>query len=138
MESYMELQKVIIPSQRKKGFLIADSFLIIFIALLTINRPLVYSDLAIAIVTYTISWYIVSYSVKRFGPGGKDRSSLQKELIWFGVILTAFLGLLTIVTQADDGLRIMDYAIITTAFSFTWIIRSYAIKRFTAQKIKQK
>ena len=63
------------------------------------------SDLAIAIVTYTISWYIVSYSVKRFGPGGKDRSSLQKELIWFGVILTAFLGLLTLVSQEDSGLR---------------------------------
>ncbi len=101
----MEMQKDIISSQRKKGLIIAGSFLIVYIGLLTLNRPLIYSDLAISIAAYAISWYIVSYSVKRFGPGGKDRSSLQKERIWFGVILTAFLGFLTLVSQEDSGLR---------------------------------
>ncbi len=103
-----------------------------------INRPLVYSDLTIVIAAYTISWYIVSYSVKRFGSSGIDRSSLKKELVWFGANLTTFLGLLTIVSQEDSRLRIADYAIVTAAFSITWIIRSYALKRFAAQKIKQK
>lgn len=67
-----------------------------------------------------------------------NMDSLKKELIWFGGVLIAFLGFLTIVSQEDGGLSISVYAIVTAAFAITWIIRSYAVKRFTAQKVKQK
>jgi len=125
-------------SQDMKELIIAGSFLIAFIGFLMINGTLIYSDLAMAIGAYIISWCIVSYCVKRFGAGSMDKNSLLKELIWFGVILIVFLAFLTLVSQEDGGLSISVYVIVTTAFAITWVIRSYAVKRFAAQKVKQK
>jgi len=105
-------------------------FLIAFIGFLMIGGIPNYSELAIAIIAFTISWCIVSLSIKRFGAGGTDAKSLQKELLWFGGILVAFLGLLTIVSQEDGGMTIWAYVIVTIAFSITWTVRSYAAKRF--------
>jgi hypothetical protein len=106
------------------------SFLIAFIALLMIGGIPDLSELVIALAAFTVSWCLVSLSIKRFGAGGTDRGSMQKELIWFGGILIGFLGLLTIVSQEDGGMGIWAYLIVISAFSITWIIRSYAAKRF--------
>jgi len=122
----------------QRGLLWGSGFLIAFVGLLMIDGLSGYYELSIAIAAFIISWSIVSYSVKRFGAGSMDKDALQKELIWFGGILVAFLGFLTIVSHEDGGLSTSVYAIVTAAFAITWIIRSYAVKRFTAQKVKQK
>ena len=113
-----------------KEFIWGSVFLIAFIGLLMIGGIPNYSELAIAIIAFTISWCIVSLSIKRFGAGGTDAKSLQKELLWFGGILVAFLGILTIVSHEDGGMTIWAYVIVTIAFSITWTVRSYAAKRF--------
>jgi len=105
------------------------SFLIVFIAVLMIGGPPDIYDLVIVLATFTVSWSIVSFSIKRFGAGGTDKESMQKELIWFGGILIGFLGLLTIVSQEDGGMGLWAYIIVIFAFSITWIVRSYAAKR---------
>ena len=106
------------------------SFLIAFIVFLMIGGFPDLSELVIAMATFTVSWCIVSYSIKRFGEGGTDSKSMQKELIWFGGLLIGFLGLLTIVSQEEGGMGIWAYVIVTFAFTITWIVRSYAVKRF--------
>ena len=114
-----------------KELLWFGSFLIAFIAFLMIGGIPNISELVIALAAFTVSWCVVSFSIKRFGAGGTDRESIQKELIWFGGILVGFLGLLTIVSQEDGGMGIWAYVIVIFAFSVTWIIRSYAAKRFS-------
>ena len=106
------------------------SLLIVFIAVLMIGGPPDISELVIAMAAFTVSWCVVSFSVKRFSAGGTDRESMRKELIWFGGILVGFLGLLTIVSYEEGGMGIWAYMIVIFAFSITWIIRSYAAKRF--------
>ena len=106
------------------------SFLIAFIAFMMIGGPPDLSELVIAMAAFTVSWCLVSFSIKRFGAGGTDGDSMQKELIWFGGILVGFLGLLTIVSREEGGMGIWAYMIVIFAFSITWIIRSYAAKRF--------
>jgi len=105
------------------------SFLIAFVVFFMIGGFPDPYELVIAIAAFTVSWCIVSFSIKRSGAGGTDRGSMQKELLWFGGILIGFLGLLTLVTFEDGGMGLWAYIIVIFAFSITWIVRSYAAKR---------
>ncbi len=58
------------------------------------------------------------------------KEQLMKELTWFAVLLIAFLGLLTILSQENGGMDIWSYVIVTTAFTVVWFIKSYFFKRF--------
>jgi len=67
---------------------------------------------------------------KKTGMTNSVKQYLKKELIWFAVVLIAFLGVLTMVSQEDGGMDMWAYVVATTAFTFIWIIKSYLIKGF--------
>ncbi|SES85005.1 hypothetical protein SAMN04488587_1256 [Methanococcoides vulcani] len=58
------------------------------------------------------------------------KEQLMKELTWFAVLLIAFLGLVTILSQENSGMDIWSYVIVTTAFTVVWFIKSYFFKTF--------
>lgn len=122
-----------ILDQNKNEIIIAFCFLVIYISFLMIISAIEYSSLIIIIIVYIFSWIVVSFSIKHYSAGFQDKNAIQKELIWFGAILIVFLIIITIVTQEDGGLSLTNYAIISAAFTITWIVRSILIKYFKAK-----
>lgn len=105
----------------------AGSSLVAFVGLLLFAGISEISEMAIVIASFTVSWFIISYSVKNFGSGSLSNEDMQDEFKIFSIILVFFLGFLTILGVKDYTI----FAIATGAFTITWTIRSAAIKKFS-------
>lgn len=116
----------------KKEFIWFGALLIVFLSFLMLVGSPEYFELMIATASFTFSWFIVSYCVKRFGIGSLDMDSLKKELIWFGALLIAFLSFLVIAGSP----KLSELVIATAIFTFIWIIRSYVVKTFATSSNK--
>ena len=90
-------------------------------------------DIPIAIGAFVVSWAVISYSVKNFGPGSTSKKDLEKEFQWFTAILIIFLAVITLIGTTDDGVTLSYsvYAMAVFGFTLVWVIRSAAIKKFS-------
>jgi hypothetical protein len=64
----------------KGEVLLFGSLLIVFLTLIVLAGDPEVAELGIIAVVFTLSWVIMSYTIKRFGPGGTDNDSIQKGL----------------------------------------------------------
>ncbi len=71
----------------KNELLWFSSLLIVFLTFIVLLGDPGIIELGIATAAFAFTWFIVSYSVKRFGVGGTDKESLKKELQWFTIFL---------------------------------------------------
>ncbi len=90
-------------------------------------------DIPIAIGAFVISWAMISYSVRNFGPGSTSKEYLEKEFQWFTALLVLFLAIITLIGATDDGVNLSysDYAMFVFGFTLVWVVRSAAIKKFS-------
>jgi hypothetical protein len=90
-------------------------------------------DIPIAIGAFVVSWAVISYSVRNFGPGSTSKDDLEKELQWFTAILIIFLAVITLIGTTDNDVT-LSYSVYTMAvfgFTLVWVVRSIAIKKFS-------
>ena len=90
-------------------------------------------DIPIAIGAFVVSWAVISYSVRNFGPGSTSKDDLEKELQWFTAILIIFLAVITLIgtTDNDMPLSYSVYAMAVFGFTLVWVVRSITIKKFS-------
>jgi len=107
--------------------------LVAFLALLLFGGTSKPNEVAIAVGAFVISWAVISYSVKNFGPGSTSKEDLEKEFQWFTGILTVFLAVITLIGTTDDGVTLSYsvYAMAVFGFTLVWVVRSVAIKKFS-------
>ncbi|MEC8869297.1 MAG: hypothetical protein VX511_01565 [Candidatus Thermoplasmatota archaeon] len=107
--------------------------LVAFLAFLLFGGTSKPNEVAIAVGAFVISWAVISYSVKNFGPGSTSKKDLEKEFQWFTGILTVFLAVITLIGTTDDGVTLSYsvYAMAVFGFTLVWVVRSIAIKKFS-------
>ena len=107
--------------------------LVAFLAFLLFGATSKPNEVAIAVGAFVISWAVISYSVKNFGPGSTSKKDLEKEFQWFTGILTVFLAVITLIGTTDDGVTLSYsvYAMAVFGFTLVWVVRSVAIKKFS-------
>jgi hypothetical protein len=107
--------------------------LVAFLAFLLFGGTSKPNEVAIAVGAFVISWAVISYSVKNFGPGSTSKKDLEKEFQWFTGILTVFLAVITLIGTTDDGVTLSYsvYAMAVFGFTLVWVLRSAAIKKFS-------
>ena len=107
--------------------------LVAFLAFLLFGGTSKPNEVAIAVGAFVISWAVISYSVKNFGPGSTTKKDLEKEFQWFTGILTVFLAVITLIGTTDDGVTLSYsvYAMAVFGFTLVWVVRSVAIKKFS-------
>ncbi len=107
--------------------------LVAFLAFLLFGGTSKPNEVAIAVGAFVISWTVISYSVKNFGPGSTSKKDLEKEFQWFTGILTVFLAVITLIGTTDDGVTLSYsvYAMAVFGFTLVWVVRSVAIKKFS-------
>ena len=107
--------------------------LVAFLAFLLFGGTSKPNEVAIAVGAFVISWAVISYSVKNFGPGSTSKKDLEKEFQWFTGILTVFLAVITLIGTTDDGVTLSYsvYAMAVFGFTLAWVLRSAAIKKFS-------
>ena len=107
--------------------------LVAFLAFLLFGGTSKPNEVAIAVGAFVISWAVISYSVKNFGPGSTSKKDLEKEFQWFTGILTVFLAVITLIGTTDDGVTLSYsvYAMAVFGFTLVWVVRSVAIKKFS-------
>ena len=107
--------------------------LVAFLAFLLFGGTSKPNEVAIAVGAFVISWAVISYSVKNFGPGSTSKEDLEKEFQWFTGILTVFLAVITLIGTTDDGVTLSYsvYAMAVFGFTLVWVVRSIAIKKFS-------
>ena len=107
--------------------------LVAFLAFLLFGGTSKPNEVAIAVGAFVISWAVISYSVKNFGPGSTSKKDLEKEFQWFTTILIIFLAVITLIGTTDDGVTLSYsvYAMAVFGFTLVWVIRSAAIKKFS-------
>jgi hypothetical protein len=90
-------------------------------------------DIPIAIGAFVVSWAVISYSVRNFGPGSTSKEDLEKEFQWFTTILIIFLAVITLIGTTDDAVSLSYsvYAMAVFGFTLVWVVRSAAIKKFS-------
>ena len=90
-------------------------------------------DIPIAIGAFVVSWAVISYSVRNFGPGSTSKEDLEKEFQWFTAILILFLAVITLIGTTDDDVTLSYsvYAMAVFGFTLVWVVRSIAIKKFS-------
>ncbi len=90
-------------------------------------------DIPIAIGAFVVSWAVISYSVRNFGPGSTSKEDLEKEFQWFTAILIIFLAVITLIGTTDDDVTLSYsvYAMAVFGFALVWAVRSTAIKKFS-------
>ena len=90
-------------------------------------------DIPIAIGAFVVSWAVISYSVRNFGPGSTSKEDLEKEFQWFTAILIIFLAVITLIGTPDDDVTLSYsvYAMAVFGFTLVWVVRSIAIKKFS-------
>ena len=111
----------------------ASSSIVAFLILLVYGgtSPAV---IAIALGSFAVSWLVISYSVKNFGPRSTSKEDfLQKEFQWFAGILVIFLTIVTLIGTTDDTVDLTSSTYVAVIFGFTliWVVRSAAIKYFS-------
>lgn len=107
--------------------------LVAFLILLVYGGTSEPTEIAIAVGAFAVSWAVVSYSIKNFGPGGTSKEDLQREFQWFAGILVIFLAIVTLIGTTDDSVDMSSstYAIVVFGFTLIWVVRSAAIKYFS-------
>jgi hypothetical protein len=107
--------------------------LVAFLILLVYGGTSEPTEIAIAVGAFAVSWAVVSYSIKNFGPGGTSKEDLQREFQWFAGILVIFLAIVTLIGTTDDSVDLSSstYAIVVFGFTLIWVVRSAAIKYFS-------
>ena len=111
----------------------ASGALIAFLIFLVYGGTSEPTEIGIAVGAFAVSWAVISYSVKNFGPGGTSKEDLQKEFQWFVIVLVIVLTILTLIGTTDSGVDLSSSTYIFVVFGFTlvWVIRSAAIKYFS-------
>ncbi len=107
--------------------------LVAFLAFLLFGGTSEPNEVVIAVGAFVISWAVISYSVKNFGPGSTSKEDLEKEFQWFTAILIIFLAVVTLIGTTDDGVTLSYsvYAMAVFGFTLVWVLRSAAIKKFS-------
>ena len=112
----------------------ASSSIVAFLILLVYGGTSEPADIAIALGSFAVSWLVISYSVKNFGPRSTSKEDfLQKEFQWFAGILVIFLAIVTLIGTTDDTVDLTSSTYVVVIFGFTliWVVRSAAIKYFS-------
>ena len=111
----------------------ASGALIAFLIFLVYGGTSEPTEIGIAVGAFVVSWVVISYSVKFFGPGGTSKEDLQKEFQWFVIVLVIVLTILTLIGTTDSGVDLSSSTYIFVVFGFTlsWVIRSAVIKYFS-------
>tara|TARA_B100001750_G_scaffold138227_1_gene110109 strand:+ start:1095 stop:1478 length:384 start_codon:yes stop_codon:yes gene_type:complete len=112
----------------------ASSSIVAFLILLVYGGTSEPADIAIALGSFAVSWLVISYSVKNFGPESISKEDfLQKEFQWFAGILVIFLTIVTLIGTTDDTVDLTSSTYVVVIFGFTliWVVRSAAIKYFS-------
>ena len=112
----------------------ASSSIVAFLILLVYGGTSEPADIAIALGSFAVSWLVISYSVKNFGPESTSKEDfLQKEFQWFAGILVIFLTIVTLIGTTDDTVDLTSSTYVVVIFGFTliWVVRSAAIKYFS-------
>ncbi len=107
--------------------------LVAFLAFLLFGGTSKPNEVAIAVGAFVISWAVISYSVKNFGPGSTSKKDLEKEFQWFTGILTVFLAVITLIGTTDEGVNLSYsvYAMAVFGVTVVWVVRRVAIKKFS-------
>ena len=94
---------------------------------------MIISETAISVGAFVLSWTVMSYFVKNYGPGGTSKQDLQNEFKWYTAILIIFLAIMTLIGKTDGELELSYslYGTLVLGFTLIWIIRSSAIKYFS-------
>ena len=117
----------------QKELIWASGALFAFLAFLIFSGANEITEIGIAVGAFTVSWAVISYSVKNLGPGSTSKEDLQKEFQWFAVILVIVLAILTLMGTTDDSMDTSPptYTFVVFGFTLIWVIRSTAIKYFS-------
>ncbi len=117
----------------QKELMWASGALVAFLALLFYGGISEVSEMGISVGAFVLSWVIVSYFIKNYGPGGTSKQDLEKEFRWYTTILILFLAIMTLIGKTDDELELTYsiYGMFVFGFTLIWIVRSVAIKYFS-------
>ena len=117
----------------QKELMWASGALVAFLALLFYGGISEVSEMGISVGAFVLSWVIVSYFIKNYGPGGTSKQDLEKEFRWYTTILILFLAIMTLIGKTDNELELTYsiYGMFVFGFTLIWIVRSLAIKYFS-------
>lgn len=115
----------------QKELMWASGALVAFLAFLVFSGADKITEIGISVGAFTVSWAVISYSVKNFGLGSTSEEDLQKEFQWFIVVLVIVLAILTLMGTNDDNISFSTYIAVVFGFTLVWVIRSAAIKYFS-------
>ena len=115
----------------QKELMWASGALVAFLAFLVFSGANEITEIGIAVGAFAVSWAVISYSVKNFGPGSTSKEDLQKEFQWFAVVLVIVLAILTLMGTTDEDIDSSTYTFVVFGFTLVWVIRSAAIKYFS-------
>jgi len=129
--SYHKVNKM--DEELQKELTWASGALVAFLILLVYGGTSEPTEIAIAVGALAVSWAVISYSVKNFGPGSTSKEDLQKEFQRFAGILVIFLAIVTLIGTTDGTVDLTSstYAIVVFGFTLIWVVRSAAIKYFS-------
>jgi len=104
-----------------------------FIAFLFVGGITEISEIAISVGAFLLSWTLMSYFIKNYGPGGTSKEELENEFKWYTAILLIFLAIMTLIGTTDGELELTYslYATLVFGFTLVWIVRSSVIKYFS-------
>ena len=119
----------------QKELMWASGALVAFLAFLVFSGANEITEIGIAVGAFAVSWAVISYSVKNFGPGSASKEDLQKEFQWFAVVLVIVLAILTLMGTTDEDIDSSTYTFVVFGFTLVWVIRSAAIKYFSKSKL---
>ena len=119
----------------QKELMWASGALVAFLVFLVFSGANKITEIGIAVGAFTVSWAVISYSVKNFGPGSTSKEDLQKEFQWFAVVLVIVLAILTLMGTTDEDIDSSTYTFVVFGFTLVWVIRSAAIKYFSKSKL---
>ena len=117
----------------QKELMWASGALLAFVVLLLYGGISDTSEIAISVGAFAMSWSVVSYFIKNYGPGGLSKQDLEKEFQWYTGMLIIFLAIMTLIGKTDDELDLTYsiYGMFVFGFTLIWVVRSVAIKYFS-------
>ncbi|HIH79782.1 MAG TPA: hypothetical protein HA303_01020 [Candidatus Thalassarchaeaceae archaeon] len=127
------MEAVFMDENMQKELMWASGALVAFLALLFYGGISEVSEMGISVGAFVLSWVIVSYFIKNYGPGGTSKQDLEKEFRWYTTILILFLAIMTLIGKTDNELELTYsiYGMFVFGFTLIWIVRSVAIKYFS-------
>ncbi len=117
----------------QKELMLALGALLVFVVFLIYGGISEMSEMAISVGAFAVSWAVVSYFIKNYGPGGTSKQDLEKEFQWYTAMLIVFLAIMTLIGKTDDDLELTYsiYGMFVFGFTLIWVVRSVAIKYFS-------